>query len=75
MKYTIAIVSALLLTLSACGNDPGHRALTGAGIGGAVGLVGGAMVGAPLEGAAIGAGVGAGTGALTSPDQIDLNRR
>jgi len=33
------------------------------------------MVGAPLEGAAIGGAVGAGTGLLTTPDQIDLNRR
>ena len=74
MRY-VAIILPILFVLSACGEDQGHRALTGAGIGGAVGLVGGAMVGAPLEGAAIGAGVGAGTGAFTSPDQINLNRR
>ncbi len=75
MKASIFLIPAALLALSACGNDPGHRALSGAGIGAGVGLVGGALVGAPLEGAAIGGAVGAGTGALTSPNQINLDRR
>ncbi len=75
MRFNIIVIPLILLVLSACGRDPGERALTGAGIGAGVGLVGGAMVGAPLEGAAVGGAVGAGAGALTSPDQIDLNRR
>jgi len=65
-------VLASLLGLSGCGNSTGDRAISGAGIGAAVGLVGGALVGAPLEGAAIGGAVGAGTGALTNENQIDL---
>jgi hypothetical protein len=74
MKLAVIFIPGSLL-LAACGHDPGERALTGAGIGAGVGLVGGMMVGAPLEGAAIGGAVGAGTGALTSPSQINLDRR
>jgi len=75
MRFTVIMIPLILLTLSACGRDPAQRGLSGAGIGAGVGLLGGAMVGAPLEGAAIGGAVGAGTGLLTTPDQIDLNRR
>ncbi len=71
---SICIISAFL-TLSACGTDPGERALTGAGIGAGAGAVGGALVGAPLAGAVIGGAAGAVTGAATSPNQIDLDRR
>jgi hypothetical protein len=75
VKYTIIILPLVALMLSACGRDPAERGLSGAGIGAGVGLVGGALVGAPLQGAAIGGAVGAGTGLLTSPSQVDLNRR
>lgn len=68
----VAIVS--LLALAGCGHSTGDRALSGAGIGAAVGVVGGALVGAPLEGAVIGGAVGAGAGALTTPHQVDLGR-
>ncbi|MBP7063152.1 MAG: hypothetical protein KBB36_03245 [Ferrovibrio sp.] len=66
------LILASLLGLSACGDSKGDRAISGGGIGAAVGLVGGALVGAPLEGAVIGGAVGAGTGALTDEDQINL---
>ncbi|MDP9128709.1 MAG: hypothetical protein M3N08_10690 [Pseudomonadota bacterium] len=66
------LISALLL--SACGTDPGHRALTGAGIGAGAGAIGGALVGAPLAGAAIGGAAGAAAGGLTSPNTINLDR-
>lgn len=69
----VLVLSALAL-LSACGTDPGHRALTGAGIGAAGGAVGGALLGNPAAGAVIGGAAGAATGAFTSPRQIDLNR-
>ena len=70
----IAIAGSLALTLSACGNDPGHRALTGGGIGAGAGALGAAVLGAnPVTGALIGGAVGAVTGAATSSDQIDLN--
>jgi len=73
-KWTFAAATAALLALSACGTDPGDRALSGAGIGAATGAVGGALVGNPLAGAAIGAAVGGVAGAVTSPSQVDLGR-
>ena len=75
MRSKIMIMTLILIAVSGCGRDPAERGLSGAGIGAGVGLLGGAMFGAPLEGAAIGGALGAGTGLLTSPDQINLNRR
>ena len=40
-KLIFPIVAVSLLALSACGNSPGCRAVTGAGIGAAGGAVGG----------------------------------
>jgi len=72
VKYLTA--TALILSIAACGEDPGERALSGAGIGAGVG-VGAALLGAPLLPAVIvGGAVGAATGAATSPKQIDLDR-
>jgi osmotically inducible lipoprotein OsmB len=74
MKH-IASYLLLIALLSACGHDPGERALTGGGIGAGAGAVGGALLGAdPLTGAVIGGAAGAATGALTRPDQINLGR-
>ncbi len=69
-----AILLVSLCALGACGNQPGERAVSGAGIGAGVGAVGGLFLGDPLEGAVIGGAVGAGAGALTSPDQVNLGR-
>jgi osmotically inducible lipoprotein OsmB len=69
-----AILVACALTLAACGQTTGDRALSGGAIGAGAGAVGGALMGHPLEGAAIGGAAGAGTGALTSPSQVDLGR-
>jgi len=76
MKRTVlaACLAISALSLAACGNTTGDRALSGGGIGAGVGALGGLMVGAPLEGALIGGALGAGTGALTSPNQVDLGR-
>lgn len=71
-KY-ILLFSTLAL-LSACGTDPGERALSGAGIGAAGGAVTGAAFGNPLAGAVVGGVAGAATGAFTSPRQINLDR-
>ena len=74
-KFILAAgLAASVLTLGACGNTTGDRALSGGAIGGGVGLVGGALVGAPLAGAAIGAVGGAAVGALTTPDQVNMGR-
>jgi hypothetical protein len=65
----------IILSLTACGTDPGERALSGGGIGAAAG-VGAAVLGAPLLPAVvIGGAVGAATGALTSPNKINLDNR
>ncbi|MDD3019914.1 MAG: YMGG-like glycine zipper-containing protein [Alphaproteobacteria bacterium] len=64
----------LILSLTACGNTKGERALSGAGIGAGVGAVGTAVTGgSPWTGAVIGGAVGAATGAMTDKDQIDLD--
>ncbi len=71
-SYKLAAALTLLLSIAACGHDPGERALSGAGIGAGAG-VGAALLGAPLLPAVIvGGAVGAATGAATSDQQIDL---
>jgi hypothetical protein len=65
-KFVALIVLPVALTLSACGDTWGERALSGGGIGAGAGLAVGALVGWPLvapvlAGAAIGAGIGAAT--------------
>ncbi len=72
--YVTAAIMISAVTLAACGNTPGDRALSGGAIGAGGGAVAGVMVGAPVQGAAIGAAVGAGVGALTDSDQIDLGK-
>lgn len=72
---SLCFLMATLLFTSACGREPGERALSGAGIGAGAGALGGAIVGgSPLTGAVIGGAAGAATGAFTSPEQIDLSR-
>lgn len=63
-------VVPLALTLSACGDTWGERAVTGGGIGAGTGLAIGAIAGWPLLAPAlIGTAVGAGIGAATAPRQ------
>ncbi|MEM7497517.1 MAG: hypothetical protein AAF371_05940 [Pseudomonadota bacterium] len=67
--------TALILglgVLAACGNTPGERALTGAGIGAGVGAAAGAIGGAPGVGAAAGAAAGGAIGGLTDRADLDL---
>lgn len=66
--YLPALAAALCLTLAACGETPGTRAVSG----GLIGAGGGAALGAATggnagTGALIGAGVGAVGGAVTAP--------
>ena len=66
-KLVAVIVLPLALTLSACGDTWGERAVTGGGIGAGTGLVIGAVAGWPLlapilVGTAVGAGIGAVSG-------------
>lgn len=58
----------LALSLSACGNTAGERALSGGALGAGVGALGAAATGGNAgTGALIGGGVGAAAGALTTP--------
>ena len=68
-RITFAALFLLsLFALGGCGNRPGERAVSGAGIGAGVGAVGGLMFGAPLEGAVVGGAVGAASAG--SPVQV-----
>jgi len=67
----IALLAVGSLGLSACGQTPGCRAVTGAGLGAAGGAVIGAIAGNPLAGAAAGAVAGAAVGGLTSSKQVN----
>ncbi len=66
-----AFILVVPLALSGCGNSPGCRALTGAGIGAAGGAVLGALGGNPALGAAAGGAAGAAAGGLTSRSQLN----
>ncbi len=73
MKTKFVAVSVLLplaLSVSACGDTWGERAVTGAGIGACSGLAVGAIAGWPLLAPAlVGTAVGAGIGAATAPQK------
>ena len=65
-KYIV--LTAVLLTATACGDTWGQRAVTGGAIGAGSGAVLGAATGmGPLTGAVVGGAVGAGVGAATTP--------
>ena len=67
-KPVALILVPLALTLSACGDTWGERAVTGGGIGAGSGAIIGALtpIGI-LPGALVGTAVGAGVGAATTP--------
>jgi len=62
-----ALVGGLGLGLSACGADPGTRAVSGGLLGAGTGAAIGSFSGDAGKGALIGGGVGALGGALTAP--------
>ena len=68
----VMVVSvASLVTLSACGEAPGERALSGAALGAGTGALGTAVFGGnPTTGALIGGAAGAAFGGLTSPRDV-----
>lgn len=64
----IASTFAILLSVAACGDTWGQRAVTGGAIGAGSGAVVGSATGmGVLPGALIGGAVGAGVGAATTP--------
>ena len=70
----IAVVAFSAMFLTACGSDPGDRALSGGLLGAGAGAAIGSVTGGAGTGAVIGGVSGAALGALTKPDQIDLGR-
>ena len=73
-KRSVLFFGAVILAplmLGACGNSPGCRALTGAGIGAAGGAALGAIGGNPALGAVAGGVAGAAVGGLTTPEQVN----
>lgn len=72
IRTSIALV-AMGLMLSACGNTPEERGVTGAGIGASAGAVLGAVTGmSVLQGAVIGAVGGGLIGAATTKDTVNI---
>ncbi len=68
---SLLLVVPFALSLSACGDTWGQRAVTGGGIGAGTGLAVGALAGFPLVGSAlVGTALGAGIGAATAPGGI-----
>ncbi len=70
-KLGIAVLAVSSLALASCGETPGCRALTGAGLGAAGGAAIGALAGSPATGAIAGAAGGALIGAASSPRAIN----
>ncbi|MBS0523348.1 MAG: hypothetical protein JSS04_06895 [Proteobacteria bacterium] len=68
-KIFAALLVPLALSVSACGDTWGQRAVTGGAIGTGAGLAVGALAGWPVLGPAVAGGlIGAGIGAATSKD-------
>ncbi|HXE26962.1 MAG TPA: glycine zipper family protein [Stellaceae bacterium] len=74
MRISVSLAFGAALLLSACGQTPTDRALTGAGFGAAGGAVVGAVFGAPMIGALVGGSAGAVAGAATDPSEIYLGQ-
>ena len=71
-RLVIGAAMISVLALSACGTNPGDRAVSGAAIGAGTGAIIGAATGSPAAGAAIGAVGGALVGAATDPCTLNF---
>lgn len=70
---TAVVLAGLALGLTACGEEPGSRAVSGGAIGAGTGaIIGAATGGTAATGALIGGAIGALGGALTNPNTINL---
>ena len=66
----LILMTTVLLSVTACGNTWGQRAVTGGAIGAGSGAAIGAVTGVGiLPGAIVGGAVGAGVGAATTPER------
>ena len=68
--WTSAVLLFAALSLAACGESPGCRALTGGALGAGGGAILGAIGGNAGLGALAGGVAGAAAGGLTSPNQV-----
>jgi hypothetical protein len=74
MFQRLLVTMILGLAMAGCGSTTSERALSGAGVGAAIGAGGAAVTGGGIgSGAVIGGAVGAATGVLTDESQIDLD--
>ncbi len=73
-RLTAAILLLASLSLAACGESPGCRALTGGAIGAGGGAILGAIGGSAALGALAGGVAGAAVGGLTSPHAVNAGR-
>ena len=72
---TASALLGALVSVAACGNTTGDRALSGAGLGTAGGAAIGALTGTSLLGGAlIGGAAGGAAVALTNPNQVNLGK-
>ena len=73
-SYLFAL-AILTLSLAACGNTKGDRALSGAGLGAAGGAAAGALTGGSIgTGAVLGGAAGAAAGALTDESDVNMGK-
>jgi len=71
----LLLVSVVAASLAGCGDTPGERAVSGAGIGAGAGALGGALTGGSVGGGALVGGLAGGAvGGLTKPSQVDLGK-
>lgn len=75
-KYLLlAMITSVGITLSACGETRGDRALSGAGIGAGAGALGSALTGGnAVTGAVLGGAAGAAVGGFTDKDDVNLGK-
>ena len=68
-------VTALVVSLTACGNTTSDRALSGGAIGAGTGMAAGALLGGSgTTGALVGGAIGAAAGGLTKESDVNLGK-
>ncbi|UYN93289.1 MAG: hypothetical protein KIT25_14605 [Enhydrobacter sp.] len=68
-RLVLPALAVATLGVTACGDNPTDRALTGGAIGAGSGALIGSTMGAPLAGAVVGGAAGAVVGAATTPER------
>ena len=72
--FFTCLLATITISLSACGNTTGERALSGGGIGAGAGAATAAATGGSIGGGALlGGAAGAAIGAATDEDDVDFD--